>query len=370
LMWLKRHAPADYDRIAHTLMINDWVLYRLCGEYASEPSNASETCVYDLATGAWADDLIDALGLPRGIFPPVLACGTVLGRLTASAAADMGLTPGISVVVGGADTQCGLVGCGAVGPGQVAAIAGTTTPVQMVTAQPVWDRQERLWVGAHVIPDRFVLESNAGSAGITYKWYRDTFCQWEMHQAAQTGASAYELMNAEAAKAPAGSGDIQSFVGVYLMNAKHLTAPKSIINFSRRSFSLVDGSQKSLVTRSILESLAYAVKANLDQLIEVSGVTPGRLHVCGGLSKSRLYLDIVAAVTRLPVQVPAWTEGSAAGAAICAGVGVGIFADFTQGVEALVKTHDVLPDAQLADAYAPLYPKWLSAFHSLAQASL
>jgi autoinducer 2 (AI-2) kinase len=147
LLWYKKHAPDIYEQFAHLLMMNDWILYRLCGEIACEPTNAGETCLYDLHTQSWMTDLIDALHLPKKIFPHILPAGTRLGAVHKRAAAQTGLKAGTPVVVGGADTQCGLLGCGGIHIGDLVAVLGTTSPVQLVTPRPMIDPAMRLWTG-------------------------------------------------------------------------------------------------------------------------------------------------------------------------------------------------------------------------------
>ncbi len=93
-----------------------------------------------------------------------------LGKLTRAAAAHLGLEAGTPVAVGGPDTQCGLLGMGAVEEGQIGVVAGTTTPVQMVLPKPVVDPEMRTWTGLHVLPGVYVLESNAGQTGSTLDW--------------------------------------------------------------------------------------------------------------------------------------------------------------------------------------------------------
>jgi autoinducer 2 (AI-2) kinase len=370
LLWHKKHAPEIYDRVAHILMINDWILYRLTGEYACEPSNASETLLYDLTTGKWALDIIDDLGFPKEAFPPILPSGSYLGDVTPEAARATGLLAGTPVYIGGADTQCGVLGSGAVHVGETVAVSGTSTPVQMVTDAPIIDEKERLWAGAHVFPGLYVLESNAGGTGSIYQWYRDAFCQSEIETARKEQRSAYDVMNDAAQTAPPGAGGMQSFMGVSIFNSKTLGMPKNVINTSNAPFYFPGSASKGLVTRAILESLAFAIKANYDQLEEVSELNPEALHVCGGSTKSALYLDILANVMNKPLLVPEVSEATSVGAAICAGVGSGVFADFNQGISSLVNLKKFEPEEELSKQYKSIFRKWMRSRESLQQTSL
>ena len=361
LLWFKQHAPERYARFAHLLMMNDWILYRLCGEIACEPTNSSETCLYDLHTGEWMQDLLERLDLPASLFPRILPAGTVLGTLHARAAEQTGLRVGTPVVVGGADTQCGLIGSGALVPGDLAVVLGSTAPVQMVTEQPLIDSKQRLWTGAHAVPGLFVLESNVGGTGSIYRWFRDTFCiAMDAGDSAAIDASLYEMMNSEAALAPPGAAGVQSFLGVMVMNAKAMTLPSNALVLGMVPFMGAGRGSRALVIRALLESMACAISANTNQILEVADRRPDALAVCGGLARSPLFLEILANVLNLPVRVPRWREGTGVGTAICAGVGAGIYKDIAEGVSTLVQPECVVePTPALSEQYKQVYASWI-----------
>jgi sugar (pentulose or hexulose) kinase len=367
LQWHQNNAPEIYQRIAHILMINDWILFRLCGEYACEPTNAAETAVYNLSTGAWDWSLIDDIGLPREVFPPILPGGHVLGRVSARAAQDMGLKEGTPVVVGAADTQCGVLGAGAIADGDIAAVAGTTTPVQMVLNDVMIDPQGRLWSGAFIPPRTWVLESNAGATGSIYRWMRDTFCHAECVEARETDQDPFVIMSVEAAQSPVGSSGIQAFLGTNIFDAKNIMPITSALIMQVHTL-LGDTRARHHLLRAQLEGMAYAVRANVAQIAGVAQRKPARMHVTGGSSQSTLWVDILASVLNLPVVVPAYSEGTSVGAAICAGVGAGVYGSFREGMEALVRVKRVAePDVNLVEQYNALFEKWMQVREVLAQ---
>ncbi len=367
LLWHRNNAPEVYRRIAHILMINDWILYRLCGEYACEPTNAAETAVYNLRTGDWDWSLIADIGLPREVFPPVVPCGHVLGRVSAQAARELGLREGTPVVVGAADTQCGVLGAGAIADGDIAAVAGTTTPVQMVLGEVMIDPQARLWGGAFIPPRTWVLESNAGATGSIFRWMRDTFCHAECIEARETDRDPFVVMSAEAAQSPVGSSGMQAFLGTNIFDARDFMGVTSALIMNVHTL-MGDPRARRHLLRAQLEGMAYAVRANAAQIDEVAQRKPARMYVCGGSSQSDLWVDILASVLNLPVTVPAHFEGTSVGAAICAGVGAGAYASFREGMEALVRVKRVAePDASLAEEYNFLYEQWMQVRNVLAQ---
>lgn len=362
LKWFQRHRPETYERASRLLMINDWVLYKLSGAEASEPTNASETCLFDITKGCWADDLIDELGLRRDLFADVVAPGSRIGDVSAVAGRDTGLVPGTPVVAGGADTQCGVLGSGAINAGDMAVVAGTTTPLQLLLPALTLDTSFRLWSGPFLAPDTYVLESNAGGAGTIYRWCLDTF-SGAQKQGADVIGSSFERMNAMAASTPAGATGARSFIGVSVMNARALAPPAATLELGPLFW---HGDTKAAIARAILESLAFAARANADQILAVVPAGIARVNACGGMTRSTLYLALLAACLERNIRVPRWREGSGVGAAICAGLGAGLYKNLADGQRQLVTIElEIEPDPALVSAYRKLFPEWLRSYTAL-----
>ena len=124
-LWIKKHEPEVFGKIAHMGMIADWILYRLSGEFVTEPSIGSSSGMFDLKTRSWSPEILEMVGLEREIFPRVTSSGIVVGTVTKKASLETFLAEGTPVVVGGADTQLGLVGIGVSRPGQVTILGGS-----------------------------------------------------------------------------------------------------------------------------------------------------------------------------------------------------------------------------------------------------
>jgi autoinducer 2 (AI-2) kinase len=357
LLWLKEYRPAIYKAVARLLLINDWVIYRLSGEFSSEPSNACETLLYDIADQAWSGELAAELGIDPSILAPVVPAGTVVGRVTARAAAETGLAAGTPVVVGGADTQCGLLGMGVINPGEMAAVAGTTTPVQMVTGTPVLDPERRMWSGCHVVPGQWVLESNARATGISYRWLRDAFPTDRKGPDNGPGGDEFMRLNAAAAAVPPGANGVMAFAGPLISNvSRDYSLQNGFIGIRPRR---PDISGRKEFARAILENMAYAIRGNIEQITAVTGSDPERICVGGGSAASSVWLEILAAITNRTLVIPRCREVSSIGCAVCAGVGAGVYPDFTTGAAALVTiAENVIPNIRLATEYGALYEKW------------
>lgn len=353
LRWLAVNAPDVLARAACALSLSDWLAFRLTGETATDRSQAGETLMFDLETRDWAWDLIDMPALPRRLFPAVRDSGSVLGPLTSVAAEALGLAPGTPVAVGGADTQCGLLGAGAIRDGQSAVIAGSTAPLQLVTARPCVDPQARCWAGHHVVPGLWVLESNAGAMGDTLDWFAGVLYPDSPDPAGR--------FTAEAGRSSPGAGGITSSLGAEVMDAKSLALPVGTLSLTH--LSAIDeasarGERRGNLNRAVLEGMAFAVKANAAQISSLTGAPPIETMIAGGMSRSGLWTQIVCDVLGSSVSVSMTPGASGLGAAICAGVGAGVFADLPGGAEALVRLRRLAPDADRAPAYREAYERW------------
>lgn len=347
LWWFRQHRPETYERVAKVLMISDWLVYRLCGVLCSEPTNASSSLLFDVHRHEWSVELAEALGFSPDIFPPCAYPGAVAGALRASAAADLGLPGTIPVVVGAADSQAAGLGCAAFDEGATFAIAGTTLPLQMVLAEPRLDPQHRLQTGAYLFPDRWVLESNGGLAGAIYRWFVEAFAG---------GDPDYERLEQEAAAAPAGR--VLAVLGPQVADFSCLHfPPPSLFRFPFLG-AVEQPITRGAFARSILESVAYAIRGNLEQITAVSGRPVPTLHLCGGLARSGLLVQIVADVCERPVRVPVVREASCLGAAICAAVGAGAFPTLQAAAQAMVCWEPLVKPSPTARRYRRFYSQW------------
>ncbi len=359
LQWLAAERPDLLARAACAFSLSDWLGARLTGVLATDPSQAAETLLYDVAAGDWAWDLVQRLGLPRELLPPVRASGSLLGPLTAAAAAALGLQAGVPVAVGGADTQCGLLGTGAIRPGQLCVVAGSTAPLQLVTVPPHVDPEGRAWAGRHVMPGLAVLESNAGATGDALVWLAGLLCPGAPDPLAH--------FLAEASLAAPGAGGMVSSLGAQVMDARDMLAlPTGSLSLSHLAASGLEGGVadgRGNVARAVLEGMAFAVTANGERLFHTpaaAGAQSGapEVRMTGGMTRSELWTQLVCDVADTPIEVSQAPEASVLGAAACAGVAAGVYADLAAGAGALVRTRRLEPDPARAAVYRELYAEW------------
>jgi autoinducer 2 (AI-2) kinase len=350
LLWLASQAPELLERAAFHLSVSDWIAFRLCGVAAAEPSQAAETLLFELEQPRWAWDWIERLGLPRRLFPQVLGGGTRLGALTPEAAEQLGLAAGIPVAVGGADTQCGLLGAGVVAAGELGVIAGTSSPVLSVVDRPRLDPEARLWSVPHVIPGRWAMESNGGALGEALDWIAGLLHGEREHPVLH--------LLAEAAGSAPGAAGMLSTLGAERMNARRLSLPLGTLTLCPLT-AADDPARRRHLARAVVEGMAYGLRANLEQAEAAAGSRAAAVRLSGGVSRSAFFAQLLADVLGRPVEVTAAHEASALGAALCAGVGAGVYGDLSEAAARQVRiARRCEPQPRTSALYAELYPAW------------
>ncbi len=349
LAWFKKNKPEIYEKIYKFLMINDWILFRLTGEYISEPSNASESGIYDVHKREWSKELIELLDFPEHILPALKEPGTLICEgIDPDIARKMGISPKIKVVVGGADTECALLGTKTTKPGQTCIVAGTSTPVQMVTSKPCVDEKFRIWTCCHVVPNMWTVDSDAGETGHYLRWIKKVF------------NFDYPDIDNLAEQASPGSGGFFANFGGTVANYGGLTGlgyggfliPLPIISS--------DVFQAEFC-RGLLENFAYIVKKNCAQVEEVAGleIGAGDVALTGGQAKSNIFTSILCNVLGTPIKTFTIKEGSGLGSAVLASVGVGIYKNINDAAENMIHLEKIFePDIKNTKTYRKLYKKW------------
>jgi autoinducer-2 kinase len=361
LRWLARHRPDILNTVASLGMLSDWIVYRLTGEHVTEPSCGSSSGMFTLSERTWSRAITTICGLSPAVLPPVVAPGTVVGHVTVAAAELTGLRPGTPVAAGGADTQLGLLGAGAV-RGEYNVVAGTFWQNTVLLGEPVIDPQARLRTLCHVLPDEWMLEGIGFYCGMSMRWFRDAFCDAEVELAARRGVDPYTVMEEAAERVPPGAGGVIAIMSNLMDARRWVHASPSFLQFDLAS----PGGGRAACVRAIEEAAAYVARGHRDIITELTGLSFGELTFTGGAAKGRLWPRIMADVLGDAVHVPAVTESSALGAAICAGVGAGVFAHLGELQASLRQRAAVIePDPASVAIYDERYAAWRTIYRRM-----
>ena len=358
LLWLRQNEPDNYARLQTLLLSKDYIRYRMSGEFATEPSDAAGTLLYDVRRRAWSKPILDALQLDAGILPRVVESTEISGVVSAGAAAELGIPAGIPIVGGGADNAAGAIGCGATTSAVLQASIGTSGAVVLPASEPHVAPDMNLHTFCHAAPGMWYLMGVILSAGSALRWLRDTFVPEQ----------SYDRLTAEAEKVDAGSDG--------LLFLPYLTGERTPHNDAHARgvfFGLSFAHHRGHLTRAVIEGVCFAMRDSLE-LMKLQGVSPTEARAIGGGARSRMWLQTLANVFSLPIATVQPQGGAAYGAALLAAVGCGIFHTVDEAVSSCITTEtSAQPDANLTatyeelyGAYRRLYPALKSEFAALA----
>jgi xylulokinase len=330
LKWIRTHQPDLYDRTYKFLHWGDFIAFMLGADPVVDYSLANRSLLFDLHTGDWSDFLLETAGLDRSKLPTTAPSGTVVGTVAAHIAADLGLPAGVQIVSGAHDQCANAVGCGVVDAGTSAYGMGTyhcITPVFTTPPDPQVMIARGLNTEHHAIPERYVcFIYNQG--GVLVKWFRDTFAALEHRQAEAEGRSVYPALFAEIPSEPSSVLVLPHFAPT--------GPPRFIADSAGLMAGMHLGTRRGEVLKGIIEGVAFYLKELVDSL-PATGIQIENYRVVGGGSRSDVWVQTCADIFGQSFTRPVITEASALGAAIIAGVGSGIFENYAQGVEAMVK---------------------------------
>jgi xylulokinase len=354
VLWLRKHEPEAYDKVATVLLAKDFIRYRLTGTLATEPSDASGTLMFDPARLRWSDEILQATGVPRALLPDVGGSSDVLGRVTADASRKTGVAEGTPVVGGGADNACGAAGVGVITSGEAVASWGTSGTVLAPTSQPFVDPRLRAHTFCHVAPNVWYVMGVVLSAGGAFAWYRD---QLARELADHAGADA--ALDREAASVSPGAEGVTFLPYLQGERTPHRDAS------ARGAFlGLSLAHTRAHLTRAVLEGIAFALRDSLSILQEL-GLAPQHLLLTGGGAKSPFIRRLQADVYGVAVSTVNREEGPAYGAALLAAVGAGAFPDLAAATRAtLTRGASERPDSQAHRAYQTAYDRFRESYRA------
>jgi xylulokinase len=340
LLWLARHEPEVYARIAHVMLPKDYVRFRLTGERATDMADASGTLLLDVQHRRWSEEVLAALDLPAEWLPRLLESPEVSGQTQ----------DGVPVAAGAGDQAAGALGVGVDRPGPVSVVLGTSGVVFAALPSFKADEQGRVHAFCHAVPGGWHAMGVMLSAAGSLRWLADVAAPGEDYGALIAEAERWE---------PGVEG--LTFLP-YLSGER---TPHADPNARGAFVGLSQRHDRGALARAVLEGVAFGLRDSLELLAAI-GVRAEVGRVSGGGSRSSLWLRIVASALGLPLQKTAVEEGAAYGAALLGGVAAGSFADVHEAVTVCVETVDTIePEPEWVEVYASGYERFRALYPAL-----
>jgi xylulokinase len=351
ILWVRENEPDVYAKARQILLPKDYVRFKLTGVYACDRAGGAGTVLFDVKERTWSPEVLDKLGIPTEWLPPTYEGPEITGTISAEAAALTGLKQGTPVMGGGGDQAAGAVGVGAVRPGVVGLVLGTSGVVFATTPSALIEPEGRLHAFCHSVPGRWHLMGVMLSAAGSLRWYRDTLAP---------GVGFDELL-APAADVPAGSDGL---LFLPYLTGERTPHPDPL---ARGAFvGLTVRHTKVHLTRAVLEGVAFGLRDSIE-LSKNAGLTSiDQVRVSGGGAKSILWRQILADVFDAELVTVNTTEGAAYGAAILAGVGAGIWPDVDTATDQCVKVTGSTPvQPEMVPLYEAAYRQYVKLYPAL-----
>jgi xylulokinase len=360
ICWVRQHQPEIYARTHRFVLAKDAMIARMTGRFVTDPSDASSTNMYDLASGGWSAPILDAAGVDAGKLPEIIPSTAVAGELLPAPAAELGLPPGVPIVVGGGDGSCAGVGAGVIAEGSAYNYIGSSSWIALCTAHPILDPTERTFTFAHLMQGRFMPTGTMQAAGASYQWMRDQLSPMEVRSARDLGISPYELMNFTAERSPAGANGLLFLP--YLLGER---SPRWNPRARGAFIGLTIRHTRADMIRASLEGITYNLRVILDAF-RTQGARIDSMRVIGGGARGRFWNQVMASIFGMPIaRLSVLEEATSMGAAVAGGIGVGLYRDWDIIAQMNQIAETIQPDPAAQAVYEKAYPIFDAAYHAL-----
>jgi xylulokinase len=360
ILWVRQHEPKVYERTKHILLPKDYIRYCMTGEYATEVSDASGTLLLDVVNRAWSSKLLSLLEIDPALMPRLHESPEVTGKLTAAGAKHLGLVPGIPVVGGGGDQAAGAVGNGIVAPGIVSAALGTSGVMFAHSDEPTRDPHGRVHTMCHAVPGKWCVFGCMLSAGGSFQWFRNNLGAEEVAIAKKRKVDPYQLLIAQAEKAPAGCDGL--FFLPYL-TGERCPHPDPLARGGW--IGLTSRTTRAMLIRSLLEGVTFGMRDALEILKGMS-IPVSEIRASGGGARSAFWRRLQADIYGQPIVQTNAGEGPAYGAALLAGVGAGVWSSVPEACGAAIRqTARITPNPAGVERYNKEYLVYAKLYDNL-----
>ena len=339
ILWMKKHEPGNFARIAKIMLPKDYINYKLTGVHSCDYSDASGMLLLDVANKCWSKEMLDICAVREDQMPKLFESYEVTGTLVPAVAAQLGLPETVKVVAGAGDNAAAAVGTGVVGAGGCNISLGTSGTIFISTGKFGVDPNNALHAFAHA-DGGYHLMGCMLSAASCNKWLCDEILKTTDYAAEQAPITEDKL------------GTNHVFFLPYLMGER---SPINDTN-ARGTFTgmTMDTTRADLV-QAVLEGVAFAIRDSFE-VAKSLGVQIPRSYVCGGGSKSPLWRKIFANVLGIPLDMVKTEQGPGYGGVILAMVGCGQFSSVQAACDALIEVASTTePNPVLTGRYEARY---------------
>lgn len=359
VLWVKENEPEVFSKIDKVLLIEDYFIYKLTGQYVAEGSLLTSTTYWDINTKDYWPEMLAFIGLTREQLPDIKESGEVVGTINKDVAEELGLSPKTKVTTGALDQAAGAIGVGNVKEGGFSENIGAALAICVPVKEPIFDPNGDMPLHYFIQKDMYMVHTFT-TGGMTLKWFRDVFSQSEKTVAELLGTGAYDLLSQEAATIPPGSEG--------LVMLPHLTgslAPDVNSKAKGVYYGFTLKHNRAHFVRAIFEAIGYIIRRNIDALANM-GIDVTELRSLGGGSKSAVWNQVKADITGKTLITVDCEESACLGAAILAGKAIGLFPDIEKACQEMINEKERFePNLENKEVYDRGYEHYQKLFKDL-----
>ncbi|MEG2395073.1 MAG: FGGY-family carbohydrate kinase, partial [Ruthenibacterium sp.] len=368
LMWIRDNEPDIFRQCYKMMQPKDYIIHRLTGKFVTDYSDASGTNCLDLDKLEWSDRLLDLAQIDRALMTEVHPSTYVAGEIGRRISEECGLAPGTPVIIGGGDGVCAAVGAGSVRSGDAFNYLGTSSWVALTSDKPIYDAQMRTYNWAHMVPGKYSPNGTMQAAGNSFHFVKKTLCKDLELLAKQQGISPYAMMDREIAASPIGANGLLFLP--YILGER---SPRWNTDARGAFIGLKMEHTRGDMLRACIEGILMNLSIILDVFRQEMDIAS--LNVIGGLAKGDPVRHALADIYGVQAKRLNWLdEATSMGAAVAAGVGAGVLADFT-AIDRFIRVDDVVEPnwenhkryTQLKEYFDESYFALLETYRKLAQ---
>jgi sugar (pentulose or hexulose) kinase len=354
ILWLKKNEPETYAKIRKFMLVEDFILYQLTGQFKGEYSLYSSSYMLDVVNKKWWDEILDYVGVDKELLVDLSEPGEIIGQITRSVCDQTGLDIDTKVVTGAMDQVAAMVGAGNIESGIVTETTGAALAVCGTVDSFPAKRSRSIAVQYHAIPDKYVLIGWCPTGGMALKWLRDTCFEAEKKQAMQANNDVYDYMTGLAKNVPIGSQDL-----IFL---PYLAGPGTAEINSDASgvfYGLGLHHTRAHFVRSVMESIGFVLHQNILEM-EKLGLKCTEVRSMGGGSKSNIWNQVKADILSKPIVTMKCSEAASVGIAILQARAIGTYKSLQEATNNMAQTAFILePNERNHQLYKPIWEKFL-----------
>jgi len=351
--WIRTHAEDVYKKAHKFLGTKDVLVAWLTGLLVTDPSEASDTGMFDLSQRCWARDLLDTADIDLAKLPDVLPSTTVVGGITHSSAAATGLLEGTPVVLGAGDVTCAALGAGMVADGQAYCCLGSASWVAFASQQPLMDSDTRPFVLCHAVPDMYLSQLATYSAGVVVEWMLDEI--FSDGDGSSGSSVTYDDLMSLAASSPPGANEL-----LCLPYLRPGGAPSYDPSERGILYGMQLSHQRADVVRAVLEGITYSIRKLVYTFDKQRVSDLPLLRLIGGGANSPFWAQLIADMIAKPVEtLEVKQEANTVGAAVIGMVAEAVYDTFQQAADACVRSEQIAePSTQIQSDYQAIIHRY------------